>query len=396
MRSGWTAGSPALRARSYGPRSGVGNRYAVAQDRPMPGNDMLSDRQRRFLDAGRVGHLATADRGGVPHVIPVCYAVAGTTVYITIDEKPKRRDVPLKRVRNILENPRFSFVVDRWDEDWAGSAGSCCAAPPKSSTAVPSTTARRHCCASAIRNTGRWRSPNCRCSRCASHARQAGAICRRPEASIRGGARPVRRPVWPGPRYCLARGPGIEVRQAERNQKTDDRYETGVIVVCLEGFRDHRVRDHRQDRAGRHRVRRGHDPRPEITDNDIAEQRRHARNHRDPSPQPKNVQCRTPGLLHARRARQPLGNIRQKDRNHRGHADDPAAEQADADHDRFRDPVEQRPERDRGSAIRIGGSAARPTACGASRRAAPATHSPPCTPPRRRRNPPRSAIARPE
>ena len=84
----------------------------------MPGNDMLSDRQRRFLDAGRVGHLATADRGGVPHVVPVCYAVAGTTVYITIDEKPKRRDVPLKRVRNILENPRFSFVVDRWDEDW--------------------------------------------------------------------------------------------------------------------------------------------------------------------------------------------------------------------------------------------------------------------------------------
>ena len=85
----------------------------------MLGNDRLTDRQRRFLDAGRVGHLATADRGGVPHVIPVCYAVEGATVYITIDEKPKRRDIPLKRVRNLLENPRFSFVVDRWDEDWA-------------------------------------------------------------------------------------------------------------------------------------------------------------------------------------------------------------------------------------------------------------------------------------
>jgi PPOX class probable F420-dependent enzyme len=79
---------------------------------------MLNDQQRRFLDAGRVGRLATADRGGGPHVIPVCYAVAGTTVYITIDEKPKRRGVPLKRVRNILENPRFSLVVDHWDEDW--------------------------------------------------------------------------------------------------------------------------------------------------------------------------------------------------------------------------------------------------------------------------------------
>jgi PPOX class probable F420-dependent enzyme len=79
---------------------------------------MLSDPQHRFLDAARVGHLATADRAGVPHVVPVCYALAGETIYITIDEKPKRRDIPLKRLRNILENPRFSFVVDRWDEDW--------------------------------------------------------------------------------------------------------------------------------------------------------------------------------------------------------------------------------------------------------------------------------------
>jgi PPOX class probable F420-dependent enzyme len=79
---------------------------------------MLSDQQRHFLNASRVGHLATADRAGVPHVIPVCYAAIEETIYITIDEKPKRRDVILKRVRNILENPRFAFTVDRWDEDW--------------------------------------------------------------------------------------------------------------------------------------------------------------------------------------------------------------------------------------------------------------------------------------
>jgi PPOX class probable F420-dependent enzyme len=79
---------------------------------------MLSDVQRRFLDKGRVGRLATADRSGAPHVIPVCYAVAEDTLYVTIDEKPKRRDVPLKRVRNILENPQAAFVVDHYDEDW--------------------------------------------------------------------------------------------------------------------------------------------------------------------------------------------------------------------------------------------------------------------------------------
>jgi PPOX class probable F420-dependent enzyme len=93
--------------------SGLGNPPAHAQNRAM-----LSGQQRRFLDGSRVGHLATADRTGAPHLVPVCYAVDGATVYVTVDEKPKRRDMPLKRVRNILENPRFAFVVDRWDEDW--------------------------------------------------------------------------------------------------------------------------------------------------------------------------------------------------------------------------------------------------------------------------------------
>ena len=78
----------------------------------------LTERQRRFLDHGRVGHLATADAGGMPHLIPVCYAIDDRMLYITVDEKPKRQDIPLKRVRNIRENPQAAFIVDRWDEDW--------------------------------------------------------------------------------------------------------------------------------------------------------------------------------------------------------------------------------------------------------------------------------------
>jgi len=80
---------------------------------------MPSDRQRRFLERRRVGHLATADRQGVPHVVPVCYALSGISLYVTVDEKPKRRDIPLKRLRNIAENPAVAFVVDRYEEDWA-------------------------------------------------------------------------------------------------------------------------------------------------------------------------------------------------------------------------------------------------------------------------------------
>lgn len=79
----------------------------------------LTDAQRRFLDAGRVAHLATADARGVPHVVPVCYAIADATLYITVDEKPKRQDVPLRRLRNIAANPAVAVTVDRWDEDWS-------------------------------------------------------------------------------------------------------------------------------------------------------------------------------------------------------------------------------------------------------------------------------------
>jgi PPOX class probable F420-dependent enzyme len=78
----------------------------------------LNETRRRFIETRRVGHLATADAGGAPFLTPVCFGLSGETLYVTIDEKPKRRDVKLKRVRNILENPNVAFVVDRYDEDW--------------------------------------------------------------------------------------------------------------------------------------------------------------------------------------------------------------------------------------------------------------------------------------
>jgi PPOX class probable F420-dependent enzyme len=78
---------------------------------------LLSDRERHFLAACRVAHLATADARAQPHVVPVCFVVAEDTLYITIDEKPKR-GAPLKRVHNIAENPLVAVVADRYDDDW--------------------------------------------------------------------------------------------------------------------------------------------------------------------------------------------------------------------------------------------------------------------------------------
>jgi PPOX class probable F420-dependent enzyme len=80
---------------------------------------MLSARERRFVEARRIGHLATADARAAPHVVPVCFGLVYDTLYITIDRKPKRESArPLKRLGNILENPQVAIVFDRYDEDW--------------------------------------------------------------------------------------------------------------------------------------------------------------------------------------------------------------------------------------------------------------------------------------
>src|SRR5713101_2920020 len=75
---------------------------------------------RRFLEAHRVGHLATAGADGAPHVVPVCYALDDEAVYFVADEKPKRRPPrELERLKNLRENARAALVVDDYDEDWS-------------------------------------------------------------------------------------------------------------------------------------------------------------------------------------------------------------------------------------------------------------------------------------
>ena len=63
-----------------------------------------------MLREARVARLATADAGGQPHVVPVCFAVDGRTIYTPLDEKLKRvAPRRLRRVRNIEANPRIAL-----------------------------------------------------------------------------------------------------------------------------------------------------------------------------------------------------------------------------------------------------------------------------------------------
>ena len=71
---------------------------------------------RRLADS-RVARLATADAGGIPHVVPCVMAVEGDTVYSAVDAKPKRSR-RLKRLANIRANPNAEMVADHYSEDW--------------------------------------------------------------------------------------------------------------------------------------------------------------------------------------------------------------------------------------------------------------------------------------
>jgi PPOX class probable F420-dependent enzyme len=124
---------------------------------------MLSDGERRFLADRKSAHLATADRHAVPHVVPVCFAMSEGTLYITIDEKPKRYPgIMLKRVRNIMENPAVAVVVDRYNDDWALLGWVMVRGRAKSSPMGRNTTTRRHCSARTIRSCGGCRSRSTR------------------------------------------------------------------------------------------------------------------------------------------------------------------------------------------------------------------------------------------
>ena len=65
-----------------------------------------------------VAMLATSTPEGVPHIVPVVFAVHGDVVYTAVDAKRKstRR---LRRLANIEANPRVSLLVDHYDDDWS-------------------------------------------------------------------------------------------------------------------------------------------------------------------------------------------------------------------------------------------------------------------------------------
>ena len=59
----------------------------------------------------RVARLATVGTDGRPHVVPICFALDGDTLYTAVDAKPKSTRA-LRRLANIEADPRVEIVID--------------------------------------------------------------------------------------------------------------------------------------------------------------------------------------------------------------------------------------------------------------------------------------------
>ncbi|OBK76728.1 TIGR03668 family PPOX class F420-dependent oxidoreductase [Mycobacterium sp. 1274761.0] len=75
------------------------------------------DARERFASSP-VAQLATAGADGVPHVVPVVFAVDKHTIYTAVDAKRKSTH-RLRRMVNIEANPAVSLLVDHYDNDWS-------------------------------------------------------------------------------------------------------------------------------------------------------------------------------------------------------------------------------------------------------------------------------------
>jgi PPOX class probable F420-dependent enzyme len=72
---------------------------------------------RERFGSARIARLATVGVDGRPHLVPLCFALAGDRIVSVVDAKPKR-SVNLRRLANIRAQPRVSVLVDEYDEDW--------------------------------------------------------------------------------------------------------------------------------------------------------------------------------------------------------------------------------------------------------------------------------------
>jgi PPOX class probable F420-dependent enzyme len=82
----------------------------------MPAQSSAQARGR--FEQAPVARLATVSEDGQPHLVPIVFAVVGDVIVTAVDHKPKTT-VRLRRLANIVANPRVTLLVDEYADDWS-------------------------------------------------------------------------------------------------------------------------------------------------------------------------------------------------------------------------------------------------------------------------------------
>ncbi|MGH7799189.1 MAG: pyridoxamine 5'-phosphate oxidase family protein [Thermodesulfobacteriota bacterium] len=68
--------------------------------------------ERDFMSLQRVLRIATVDKNGMPHNVPVCHVMDGDRIYFATGKKSKK-------IKNLKQNAKVSLVCDEYSEIWS-------------------------------------------------------------------------------------------------------------------------------------------------------------------------------------------------------------------------------------------------------------------------------------
>ena len=68
--------------------------------------------ERDFISLQRVLRIATVDKNGMPHNVPVCHVLEGDRIYFATGKKSKK-------IKNLEENGKVALVCDEYSEIWS-------------------------------------------------------------------------------------------------------------------------------------------------------------------------------------------------------------------------------------------------------------------------------------
>ena len=68
--------------------------------------------ERDFISLQRLIRIATVDKNGMPHNVPVCHVMEGNHIYFATGKESKK-------IKNLEENGKVALVCDEYSEIWS-------------------------------------------------------------------------------------------------------------------------------------------------------------------------------------------------------------------------------------------------------------------------------------